>query len=49
MKLQIIGATKKAKQKKENSYSGFHPEIFLRGGKIRVLKMRWGSARQRAI
>ena len=28
---------------------GFHPEIFLRGGKIRVLKMRWGGARQRAI
>ena len=22
--------------------SQFHPEIFIRGGKIRVLKMRWG-------
>ena len=29
--------------------SSFHPEIFLRGGKIRVLKMRWGGARQCAI
>ena len=28
---------------------GFHPEIFLRGSKIRVLKMRWDGAQQCAI